>query len=89
MTKISKSKALELLKGSSGRFITILFTKANRKERLLNCTWVKDQKDNGLGVYIVRETKLLKSEKKDAWIKSFNVNNLKEIRVNKQSYKIV
>jgi hypothetical protein len=89
MKKISKTEALKLLKESKGRFFTIFFTKSNNQERKINGTWIKDQKEKGLGNYIVRETKLLRSVKKDEWVKSFNINRLKTLKINKTEYKVV
>ena len=49
---------------------------------------MKDQKANPFGLIKVKEIRLLKSEKKDSWIKSFSLNKLKELKINKTHYKI-
>jgi len=88
MTKISKSKALEFIQNSKGRFFTVIFTKNNGQKRVMNCQYMKDQKVNSFGLIKVKETKLLKSEKVDEWIKSFSINKLEILKINKQTYKI-
>ena len=88
MAKISKTAALEMIKNSKGKFFTVKFLKNNGKERILNCQYMKDQKSNDFGLVKVKEVSKLKNEKIDSWIKSFSINKLQEIRINKQTYTI-
>ena len=37
MTKISKTKALELIRSAGGKFFTVKFLKGNGETRTLNC----------------------------------------------------
>ncbi len=37
MTRISKTKAVELIENAGGRFVTVTFIKKNQQERTINC----------------------------------------------------
>ena len=88
MTKISKTAALELIRNSKGRFFTVTFTKSNGQKRTINCQYMSGQKETGLGIVKVKETKLLKSERVDEWVKSFKIDRLEEVKINKTHYQI-
>lgn len=87
MKKISRLKALELMKNSKGQFFTAIFDKKDGTERIMNCQWLKDQKENPLGYVVVRDAALIKTNKNNC-TRNINLQTLKSLRLSGQTYKI-
>lgn len=96
--KISRTKALDLIQNSKGRFIKVIFTKKkDGKERVMNAQYTKDLGVSPLGQVRVKEASLLKQFKKEGTlanipsksvIRSFNINNLKALGIGGETYKV-
>lgn len=96
--RISRTKALELIKNSRGHFFKAVFTKKkDGKERVLNAQYTKDLGVSPLGLVRVKEASLLKQFKKEGTlanipsksvIRSFNINNLKALGIGGETYKV-
>lgn len=96
--RITKTKALDLIRNSKGHFFKVVFVKKeDGKERTLNGQYVKDQTPSPLGLVRVKEASLMKQFKKEGTlanipsksvIRSFNINNLKSLGIGGETYKI-
>lgn len=47
--RTNKGKAVELIKNSKGKFMTVTFTKKNGDERTINGNYKRPKRDNPLG----------------------------------------
>lgn len=79
--KISKTKAIELINNSGGKFITVIFTKRNGEKRTMNCRKIAGNAITSLGYLKVVETKT-------KTIKNVNTRRLLGLKMNKQQYNI-
>jgi hypothetical protein len=77
---ISKTKALELMKNSGGRFFTAIFCKKDGSLRVMNCQFRRDQPQAELGYIRVNETGLLKKSPTKA-IRQINIQTLKSLTI--------
>lgn len=84
--RISKTKALDLMKNSKGHFFTAVFVKKDGMERVINCQYLKDQDISSLGLIKVKETGKLKLNENP--IRQINLQTLKQLSVGGQVYKI-
>lgn len=96
---ISRTKALEMMKGNKGHFFTATFQKKAAKGktvgemRTINCQYMTQQKDTPLGYIKVKEGKLLKQVKNsngnenDA-IRSINLQTLVALKIANKIYKV-
>lgn len=79
-TPISRTKALELLKGSKGHFLTVVFKKKDGTIRTLNGQYSASiQPTIGLGNITLRESSKAKLTPKDS-LRQFNINDLISIK---------
>jgi hypothetical protein len=92
--RISKTKALDLLKNSKGHFFTAVFLKKDGSERTINGQYLKDQDNSPLGFVKVKESSKLKQAKntpsgvrKDV-IRQINVQTLRSLKIGGQLYKV-
>ncbi len=85
-TRISRKKALELIKGNKGYFFTAIFTKQDGTERILNGQYLKNQKDNQLGYVLVRESRKMKIG--EPAIRNINLQTLKKLKIRGSQYTI-
>jgi hypothetical protein len=83
--RISRSKALELMKNNKGHFFTAVFTKVDGTERTINAQYLKDQGTSGLGYVKVREASKLKAGTTDN-IRQINMQTLKRLKIQKKEY---
>lgn len=85
--KITRTKALEMMKNNKGRFFTVTFVKQDKTERTLNGIYVKDQTPSPLGYIIMKEAKLMKSGAKEQ-IRNINLQTLKSIKIAGKTYQV-
>ena len=78
MTRISRTKAAELIKSNTKNFFSATFIKENKELRTFNCIF-KKATDLGYFLVIVRKE----------GIKNLNIKTLVELKINKTHYKIV
>jgi hypothetical protein len=80
--KLSRSKALELIQGTGGRFFGVTFTKKDGSVRKMRCKIDKDHlKPSTFGYLTVVDVA-------EGTPKSLNLQTLSEVRVNKTTYKV-
>ena len=82
MTKqsINKTQSFKLIQENAGKFLTVTFIKEDKSTRVMNGQY-KKRETNALGYVLIRETKT-------GIEKNVNLQTLKEIKVNKQIYKV-
>jgi hypothetical protein len=85
--KITRAKALEMMKNNKGRFFTVTFMKKDNTERTLNGIYVKDQTPSPLGYIIMKEAKLMKSGAKEQ-IRNINLQTLISIKIKGSTYQV-
>lgn len=86
-TRISRKKALELMKNNKGHFFTAVFSKKGGETRTMNCQYLKDQTQSDLGYIKVQEGKLLRTTKDPKQsIRQVNLQTLTALTIAKQSY---
>lgn len=83
--RISRKKALELMKLSKGRFFTVEFTKKDGENRVLNGQYMSGQKDNNSYVLLKESGKLKLGENP---IRNVNLDTLKTIKISGETYRI-
>lgn len=83
MKRISKTEALNLIKKSAGKFITIKFTKKDGSERLMNCKF-----HNNTELGLVRVTEICKLKKGESGIRNFYIKDLISFKANKIEYTV-
>lgn len=79
--KISKTKALELIQKTSGKFFGVTFTKKNGEIRKMRCKVQTGSLPDSLGYLKVTDTV-------DSIQKSLNLQTISELRMNKNTYKV-
>lgn len=79
--KVSRTKALDLIKETNGKFFGVTFTKKDNTERKMRCRTYQDTKPSALGYVLVVDTEESKP-------KSLNLQTISELRMNKKVYKI-
>lgn len=77
---ISRTKALELMQNSKGRFFTATFIDKNNEVRVMNCQYLKDQEQSPLGYVKVREAALMRTNPNQC-IRSVNLNTLQSLKM--------
>lgn len=85
--KISRTKALDLMKNNKGHFFTVQFIKQDGSLRTLNGQYVKGQNPSPLGFILVKEAKLMKSNAKEQ-IRNVNIQTLRSLKISGNSYSI-
>lgn len=85
-TRISRSKALEMMENSKGHFFTATFV-SKKGERTINCQYLKDQSRSKLGFVKVKEAIKAKLDPKDA-IRQINLQTISRLSIAGNSYKI-
>lgn len=85
---ISRTKAVELMENSKGKFFTATFLKKDGTERTINCQYQKGQK-NKLGYIGVHEAKLMKKVgSNNNSLKSINAQTITGLKLSGVVYKI-
>jgi len=85
--RISKTKALEVIENSNGRFFTVSFTKKDGKNRVLNGQYTSDMGKSPLGYVLVRDITAVR--RKDVkTIKNVNLQTLEWIKSGNTIYKV-
>lgn len=79
--RISRTKALEIIKNTNGKFFSVKFEKKNGDDRLMGVQYVKGTKPDPLGYVLLKDLKAKKS-------KSVNLQTLSEIKTNNILYKV-
>lgn len=85
--KISRVKALEMMKNNKGRFFTVTFIKKDGTTRVLNGIYVKDQIPSQLGYVLVKDAKLMKTKAKEQ-IRNVNLQTLATIKIAGNTYQV-
>lgn len=85
--KISRTKALDLMKNNKGHFFTVEFKKQDGTIRKLNGQYVKDQKNSGLGYVMMKESSKLKAKDKEP-IRNVNLQTLRSLKIGGVLYKV-
>ena len=79
--RIGRTKALEIIENTNGKFFSVRFIKQNGDERLMACQYVKGTKRSPLGYVLLKDIKAGKS-------KSVNLQTLSEVKTNNTIYKV-
>lgn len=87
LPRLSRTKALQLMKDNKGRFFTAVFTKKDGEVRKINAQYVPDQDLSNLGYVKVREASKLKTNPSDS-IRQINLQTLKTLKVGGVEYQI-
>jgi hypothetical protein len=85
-TRISRSKAMDLMLGNKGYFFTAEFVKKDGEVRIMNCQCLKDQ-DPKLGYVKVKEASLMRSDPAKA-VRNINIQTLKSLKIGGVAYKV-
>ena len=85
--RISRVKALDLMKGTSGKFFTATFIKKDGSRRDMNCTYRADQPTADLGYVLVEDTALRKVDPTRC-TRSVNIQTLEKLKINGIVYRI-
>lgn len=85
--RISKSKALDLIKNSNGKFFTVTFIKKDGTRRVMNGQHTTDMGVSSLGYINVKDITAVR-RKETATIKSVNLQTIESIRLNSVTYKV-
>jgi len=80
MEQIGKKKALELIKGSKGRFFSVTFKNKEGEVRTLNVRYLKQQ-PNELGYVLLLDMK-------EKTPKNVNMQTLSQLKINNSTFKI-
>ena len=90
--RISRSKALDIIDNLKGKRFTAIFTKKDGTERTINGSVMPTVDGSKLGYITVKEASILKRNKKlgtnDNAVKQINLQTLKSLKANGQTYKI-
>lgn len=84
--KLSRKKALEMMKNNKGHFFTVTFFKKDGTLRTMNCQYLKDQDQIELGYVKVKEAS--KAKQGVNAIRNINLQTLKTIRIAGNTYTI-
>lgn len=86
---ISKSKAIELIQESKGKFFSVIFKKEKGTvERTMNCQFKKiDNKANPspLGYFLLKDTNIRNGESK---FRNVDVRTISKLKISGKEYKI-
>jgi hypothetical protein len=77
---IGRKKAEELITGSKGRFMGIIFTDKKNKLRTMNCIYAGVSENSKLGYVLVKERK--------EGFKSVNLQTISQLSLNSVCYKV-
>lgn len=80
MSRVSRSKAVELIKGSKGKFFTATFTKKDGSSRTINCNY-KSGSTTNMGYIRVYSMK-------DKGYRTINPQTLKALVINNNTYTV-
>jgi len=81
---ISRERALELIEGNKGKFITVTFTKKGGDTRVLNGQYVSTTR---LGYVKMKDTVKSRRSGKDC-IRNVNLQTITALKCQKQSHKV-
>lgn len=81
-------KALDMMKSSKGRIFTVVFTKKNGTERMMNGQYIMDQDSPVMGYVKMRDVVLRKKDSKTTAIRNVNLQTLKSLTISGSTYKI-
>lgn len=84
---ISRSKALDLIKGNKGKIFSATFIKKDGAARVINAQYLKDQKDMSLGYVKVVDTNLRRKNPLDC-TRNLNLQTMTQLNVGGEHYKI-
>lgn len=79
---ISKSKALELMQNSKGKFFSVTFVKQDKTSRKMQAKYDSNVSLNPLGFIV------LKDVCDNNQLKNVNLQQLTELKINKKTYKV-
>ena len=80
MEQIGKKKALELIKGSKGRFFSVTFKNKEGEVRTLNVRYLKQQPNELCYVLLL--------DMKEKTPKNVNMQTLSQLKINNSTFKI-
>lgn len=84
---ISRLKAHDLMSNNGGRFFTATFTKKDGTERVMSCTYLKDQTGSVLGYIKVKDTNLCKKTPGNC-VRNVNLQTLSKLSIGGKNYNI-
>lgn len=84
---ISRLKAHDLMSNNGGRFFTATFTKKDGTERVMSCTYLKDQTGSVLGYIKVKDTNLCKKTP-GSCIRNVNLQTLTKLSIGGKNYNV-
>jgi hypothetical protein len=85
--RISRTKALDVIQNSNGKFFTVTFTKKDGSQRVMNGQHTSDMGISPLGYILVKDITALR-KKEVTTIKSVNLQTIKSIKLNNTLFKI-
>lgn len=85
--KISRTKALDLIQNSNGKFFTVTFIKKDGTRRVLNGQYTPDMGVSPLGYILVRDISAVR-RKEDKKVKNVNLQTIESITLNNVLSKI-
>jgi hypothetical protein len=85
-TRISRTKAMDLMLGNKGYFFTAEFVKKDGEVRVMNCQCLKDQ-DPKLGYVKVKEASLMRIDPTKA-VRNINIQTLRGLKIGGVAYSI-
>lgn len=85
--RITRKKALDLMKANKGHFFTAVFTKKDGTLRSINCQYLKDQTNSDLGYVKVKEAIKMKLDPNDC-TRQINLQTLTSLKIAGQTYKV-
>ena len=86
-TRISKTKAVELMSKAGGKFFTVVYTKKDGTERTMNCRYKGDAKVTPLGYLKVIDVAKHRKNPADSY-RQINLQTLKSLSISGVTYKI-
>ena len=84
---ISRTKALDLIKNSNGKFFTVIFDKKDGTERKMTGQHTLDMGVSPLGYINVKDMVAIRKKEKST-VKSVNLQTIKQLKINNTLYKV-
>jgi len=87
MGKLSKADARKLMENNKGHFFSAEFTTKKNKARVINCQYLPNQENDGLGYVKVREASKMRT-KASSSVRNINMQTLKYLKIGGTTYKV-
>lgn len=84
LPSISRTKAIELIKESKGRFLTVVFVEQDGSLRKMNCQYSANSKPSSMGYLLVKDVQIKNGKN----YRNVDTRTLKSLKVNGVTYKV-